>query len=85
MSTQPQRKIVVNGQLTEVSGVQTKIEQDIAFLQYRIELMKKQAHPNKVVIETYENMLKSRVSVLSWLRDGNSDEQISNELSLENL
>lgn len=85
MNTQSQRKIVVNGQLTEVSGVQTKIVQDIAFLQYRIELMKKQAHPNKIVIETYENMLKSRTSVLSWLQDGNNDQQIAHELSLENL
>lgn len=85
MNTQSQRKIVVNGQLTEVSGVQTKIVQDIAFLQYRIELMKKQAHPNKIVIETYESMLKSRTSVLSWLQDGNDDQEIAHELSLENL
>lgn len=68
-----QQKIVVNGQLTEASSVQTKVEQDIAFLQHRIGLMKKQKVPNNVVIETYENMLKSRQSVLSWLRDGSSE------------
>lgn len=71
-----QRKIVVNGELTEASSVQTKVEQDIAFLQHRISLMKKQKIPNSVVIETYENMLKSRQSVLSWLRDGNSDQEL---------
>lgn len=71
-----QRKIVVNGELTEASSVQTKVEQDIAFLQHRINLMKKQKIPNSVVIETYENMLKSRQSVLSWLRDGNSDQEL---------
>lgn len=71
-----QRKIVVNGELTEASSVQTKVEQDIAFLQHRIGLMKKQKVPNSVVIETYENMLKSRQSVLSWLRDGSSEQEL---------
>jgi hypothetical protein len=71
-----QRRIVVNGELKEASSVQTKVEQDIAFLQYRIGLMKRQAVPNSIVIETYENMLKSRQSVLSWLRDGNSDQEM---------
>lgn len=71
-----QRKIVVNGELKEASSVQTKVEQDIAFLQHRINLMKKQKIPNSIVIETYENMLKSRQSVLSWLRDGNSEQEI---------
>lgn len=71
-----QRKIVVNGELKEASSVQTKVEQDIAFLQHRIGLMKKQKIPNSIVIETYENMLKSRQSVLSWLRDGSSDQEM---------
>ncbi len=71
-----QRKIVVNGELTEASSVQIKVEQDIAFLQHRIGLMKKQKIPNNIVIETYENMLKSRQSVLSWLRDGRSDQEM---------
>lgn len=71
-----QRKIVVNGELKEASSVQTKVEQDIAFLQHRINLMKKQKIPNSIVIETYENMLKSRQSVLAWLRDGNSEQDI---------
>ena len=71
-----QRKIVVDGQLTEASSVQTKVEQDIAFLQNRIGLMKKQKNPNNVVIETYENMLKSRQSVLAWLRDSTSERDI---------
>ncbi len=71
-----QRKIIVGGELKEASSVQTKVEQDIAFLQHRISLMKKQKIPNNVVIETYENMLKSRQSVLAWLRDGNSERDI---------
>ena len=71
-----QRKIVVDGELKQASSVQTKVEQDIAFLQHRMILMKKQKIPNRVVIETYENMLKSRQSVLAWLRDGNSEQDV---------
>jgi hypothetical protein len=71
-----QQKLVVNGQLTESAGVQLKVEQDIAFLRHRIELMKKQKIPNNIVITTYENMLKSRMSVLAWLQDGNSEESM---------
>lgn len=68
-----QQKLVVNGQLAESAGVQHKVEQDIAFLRHRIELMKKQKTPNNIVITTYENMLKSRLSVLAWLQDGNNE------------
>lgn len=70
MNTVNPRKIVVDGQVTEASNVQVKVEQDIAFLQHRISLMKKQATPNQVVLETYENMLKSRKAVLTWLLEG---------------
>ena len=75
MNAMYQRKIIVEGQLTEASSVQTKVEQDIAFLQHRISLMRKQQVPNAIVIETYEAMLKSRRSVLAWLQDGNSAEE----------
>lgn len=70
MNTVNPRKIVVDGQLTEASNVQVKVGQDIAFLQHRISLMKTQASPNQVVLDTYENMLKSRKAVLSWLLEG---------------
>jgi hypothetical protein len=72
-----QRKIVVDGQLKEASSVQSKVEQDIAFLLHRINLMKKQKIPNRIVIETYENMLKSRQSVLAWLRGSTSEQHVS--------
>ncbi len=71
MNAMYQRKIVVDGHLTEVANVQFKVEQDINFLENRITLMKQQTVPNQVVIEIYENMLRSRKSVLSWLSDGN--------------
>lgn len=70
MNAMYQSKIVVDGQLEKTSSVQQKVEQDIAFLRHRIKLMKAQRVPNTLVIETYENMLRSRESVLSWLLDG---------------
>lgn len=76
MNAMYQRKIIVEGQLTEASSVLTKVEQDIAFLQHRINLMKKQTIPNSIVIETYEAMLKSRRSVLAWLQDGNNPDDM---------
>ena len=71
MNAMYQRKIVVDGHLTEVANVQFKVEQDINFLENRITLMKQQTVPNQVVIEIYENMLRSRKSVFYWLSDGN--------------
>ena len=77
------QKIIVNGQITEPVGVQTKVEQDVSFLQDRLQLMKNHPNPNRIVIEAYESILKSRMAVLSWLRDGNQDEQqLHNNLRL---
>lgn len=70
MNTMYQHKIVINGHLTEANNVQIKVEQDIDFLQNRIQLMKSQSTPNQVVLDIYENMLRSRRAVLSWLHDG---------------
>lgn len=71
MNAMYKSKIVVDGHLETTSSVQQKVEQDIAFLQHRIQLMKQQKVQNTIVIETYENMLRSRQSVLAWLQDGN--------------
>ena len=73
MNTMYQRKIVVDGHLAEAASVQTNVEQDITFLQSRISLMKEQTTPNHVVLGIYENMLRSRKAVLSWLHDGNKE------------
>ena len=70
MNTMYQRKIVVNGHLTEADNMQIKVEQDINFLQNRILLMQQLSTPNHVVLEIYENMLRSRKAVLAWLHDG---------------
>lgn len=53
--------------------VRIKVEEDIAFLQARITLLEKHPRPNRVVLETYQNMLNSRMSVLKWLLHGAAD------------
>jgi hypothetical protein len=58
----------VNPQHT--AHLQHKVEEDVAFLTNRIEIIKKNARPNQNVLETYESMLKSRKAVLAWLYDG---------------
>jgi hypothetical protein len=54
--------------------LQHKVEEDVAFLTNRIEMMRKNARPNQNVLETYETMLKSRKAVLAWLQDGETNE-----------
>jgi hypothetical protein len=44
-----------------------KIEQDIAFLHDKLTAMKMQPKPNRLLIDHYSGMLKSRESVLKWL------------------
>lgn len=42
---------------------------DIKFLQTRLQVMHAQHHPNQQVINTYEEMLASRIQVLKRLKD----------------
>lgn len=79
MKAHTERKILVGGQLTDTSAVRTKVEQDIAFLTDRITSMEKHSHPNKIVLETYRGMLKSRVAVLRWLMHGSDEDDTSLE------
>jgi hypothetical protein len=53
--------------------VRTKVEEDIAFLQARIASLENHPRPNRIVLETYQEMLNSRISVLKWLMHGASD------------
>ena len=51
--------------------VARKVENDIAFLADRMELLEKQTKPNAVILQTYKDMLESRQAVLGWLRQSN--------------
>lgn len=77
MNVQTEQKILVGGHLTDTTAVRVKVEQDIAFLTGQISNMEKHARPNKIVLETYKGMLKSRISVLKWLIHGSDDEETS--------
>jgi hypothetical protein len=74
---QPDKRLVVDGALSQTGNARAKVEQDIVFLKDRITSMQTQAHPNTMLIEHYQSMLKSRESVLKWLLDGCDDETSS--------
>ena len=46
-----------------------KVNRDINFLKVRIDQLKNTRLPNEIVLQTYESMLKSRISVLKWLNE----------------
>lgn len=50
--------------------VARKVEEDIAFLSERLDLLEQQSKPNAVILQTYRDMLESRRAVLDWLRQG---------------
>lgn len=54
--------------------VARKVENDIAFLSERMQLLEQQSKPNAVILQTYKDMLESRQAVLGWLRRSNKDE-----------
>ncbi|MGM8228263.1 hypothetical protein ACSV5M_16910 [Cellvibrio sp. ARAG 10.3] len=74
MKTANEQPILVAGQLTDTSAVRAKVEQDIAFLTGRITNMEQHPRPNKIVLETYQGMLKSRIAVLKWLMHGQDED-----------
>lgn len=57
-------------QWVNTETIRLKVEQDIAFLSDRIAALKNHPRPNRVVIDTYQSMLDSRLSVLKWLQHG---------------
>lgn len=67
-STQP-RALMIGNRRIKIDEISKKIEQDVRFLRHRIYSLKNQARPNTVIIQTYEDMLQSRLSVLNWLED----------------
>lgn len=64
-----------------INAISQKVEKDIAFLSDRIKLMRESNNPNRVVLQTYESMLASRLSVLDCLK-GNPHYQPSRTSTL---
>lgn len=57
-------------QSINTEAIRLKVEQDIAFLSDRIADLQSRPRPNRVVIDTYQTMLDSRLAVLKWLQHG---------------
>lgn len=57
-------------QSINTEAIRLKVEQDIAFLSDRIADLENHPRPNRVVIDTYQTMLDSRLAVLKWLQHG---------------
>lgn len=57
-------------QSIDTAAIRLKVEQDIAFISDRIADLQTRPRPNRIVIETYQTMLDSRLSVLKWLQHG---------------
>lgn len=55
----------------------TRLLSEIEFLKERISKMNAFASPNKETLDTYEEMLKSREAVLTWLSEQNANESNS--------
>lgn len=49
--------------------VQSKIEKDINFLEHRLKLLRAQKHQNTASLETYEDMLENRYTILKQLNE----------------
>lgn len=77
MTAEQSRLTSASDRSTDTTAVRTKVEEDIAFLQARINLMENHPRPNRVVLETYQGMLNSRIAVLKWLLHGSDDNDIS--------
>ena len=56
-----------SGKNIYASATFKSVERDIAFLQERLELMRHQNKQNKVLLETYRDMLDCRLSVRTLL------------------
>jgi hypothetical protein len=67
----------------DTEALRTKVEEDIAFLSARIRVMENHPRPNRIVLETYQGMLNSRMAVLKWLAHGSQTESsvLANKLS----
>ena len=49
------------------------VERDITFLQERLVMMQHQIKPNKILLETYRNMLDCRLNVRALLTEKSSN------------
>jgi len=66
---QEDKVLAIGKERVKLHAVLSKLHDDIRFLHDRINRMKQFRSPNKATLETYEEMLKSREAVLTWLEE----------------
>ena len=59
--------VMLGSQRVNVLAVLQKVNEDISFLNARINTIEKMKTPNSVMLSTYREMLLSRESVRDWL------------------
>lgn len=80
-STEQDDKVLAVGkERINLRTATNKLHADIAFLRDHIEKMKRFSNPNEATLGVYEEMLRSRESVLAWLEEQKkSDPGLANE------
>jgi len=73
-STQRKASLVIANSQFKVSAVANKIDQDINFLEEKLEKIQRSLDPNEVIRKTYETMLESRKNVRQWLKTYSGEE-----------
>lgn len=82
----PEQRTPIDSQLIDTVAVRVKVEHDIAFLTDRIGNIERQSNPNKIILDTYNRMLQSRLSVLKWLMHGSyTDDAVINIANTNNF
>lgn len=62
--------VVIGRESVKGDVIAAKVSQDIAFLNDRLERLKRSSTPNPQVLKIYQDMLESREAVLTWLHRG---------------
>lgn len=70
MTAEHNNNILIARRALDTLAVRTKVEEDIAFLTTRITTLENHSRPNPLALDTYQNMLNSRIAVLKWLQHG---------------
>jgi hypothetical protein len=69
------RQVTQTEQVVDPQAMRAKVEADIAFLNSKVEALRKQPKVNQLLMDNYLSMLKSRTAVLNWLLDGSEKNQ----------
>ena len=64
----------------DFDAISHQVQCDVDFLENRLKIMRAQHNPNQPVIRTYEDMLRSRLTVLDRLRASQDEHHINQKV-----